>query len=198
MAEAHALGLRTTTHIGWRRRRRRTIIELGVSSIEHFYGMPTRRLYGVQRFPPDMNYSNEVQRFARAGAVDAGGSWQAQSDRRHDGRDHVGWSPTLSIYEASRDVTGAISALVQGIPAPRAPGFLRPSLATTGRISRVDEPQEAAEATIPRLDGRPARVRQQGRPRDDGDDAGYIYSNIRLRDFARAGAPRGAGSSRSK
>ena len=172
MAEAHALGLRTTTHIGVEETTAKDYIELGVSSIEHFYGIADAALDGVQRFPPDMNYNNEVQRFARAGEL-----W-TQADRGKLSRivdmmvaKQVGWSPTLSIYEASRDVDArAEPALVQGLPAPRARGLL-PSLARQPRLllPRVDQHAGGAlEAAVPRLDGRPARVRPQGRPRHDG------------------------------
>ena len=73
--EAHTLGLRTTTHIGVEETTAKDYIELGVNSIEHFYGIADAALDGVQRFPPDMNYNDEVHRFARAGEL-----W-AQADR---------------------------------------------------------------------------------------------------------------------
>ena len=43
--------------------------ELGVDSIEHFYGIADAALDGVQHFPADMNYSNELQRFSQAGEL---------------------------------------------------------------------------------------------------------------------------------
>src|SRR4051794_12896254 len=106
--EAHKLDLRTTTHIGAEETTAKDYIELGVNAIEHFYGIADAALEGVQRFPPEMNYNDEVQRFARAGEL-----WE-QADRGKLSRvvdmmvaKNVGWSPTLSIYEASRDVLRA-------------------------------------------------------------------------------------------
>jgi imidazolonepropionase-like amidohydrolase len=180
MAEAHALGLRTTTHIGVEETTARDYIELGVSSIEHFYGIADAALDGVQRFPPDMNYNNEVQRFARAGEL-----W-TQADRGKLSQivdmmvaKHVGWSPTLSIYDASRDVTRA-----QNLPwfkdylHPALEAFFRPSLGNHGSyFLGWTSTQEAAWK-------RQYRVwmdvlhefGNKGGLVTTGDDAGYIYS----------------------
>jgi hypothetical protein len=105
LEEAHRLELPTTAHIGVEETTARDYIELGVNSIEHFYGIPDAALDGIQDFPADMNYSDEVQRFARAGELFA----QANPGKLHDVLDlmiakGVAWSPTLSIYEASRDL----------------------------------------------------------------------------------------------
>ena len=67
--EAHKLGLRTATHIGVEETTAQDYIDLGVGSIEHFYGVADAALNGIQTFPPDMNYSNEIQRFGRAGEL---------------------------------------------------------------------------------------------------------------------------------
>ena len=77
MSEAKALGLPTTTHIGVEETTAKDYIELGVTSIEHFYGIGDAALDGIQNFPPDMNYSNEFHRFARAGELYA----QANPDK---------------------------------------------------------------------------------------------------------------------
>jgi imidazolonepropionase-like amidohydrolase len=105
LGEARRLGLPTTAHIGVEETTARDYIELGVTSIEHFYGIADAAIEGIQRFPADMNYSDEVQRFARAGEL------YAQADRaRLDAvidlmvEKGVAWSPTLSIYEAARDL----------------------------------------------------------------------------------------------
>ena len=178
--EAHALGLRTTTHIGVEETTARDYIELGVSSIEHFYGIADAALEGVQRFPPDMNYDDEVHRFARAGEL-----W-AQADRRKLSEvvdlmvaKHVGWSPTLSIYEASRDLQRAQNQpWFKDYLHPSLEAFFRPSLDNHGSyFMGWTSTQEA-------------RWKQQYRIWMDvlhefgrkgglittGDDAGYIYS----------------------
>ena len=46
MDEAHKLGLRTTAHIGVEETTAQDYIELGVSSIEHFYGVADAALDG--------------------------------------------------------------------------------------------------------------------------------------------------------
>jgi imidazolonepropionase-like amidohydrolase len=103
--EARAQGLPTTAHIGVEETTARDFIELGVGSIEHFYGIADAALEGLQRFPADMNHSDETHRFARAGELYA----QANPDTlraivEQMAEKRVAWSPTLSIYEACRDL----------------------------------------------------------------------------------------------
>lgn len=86
-------------------------IAMGTSTIEHWYGIPDAALHGVQKFPSNMNYNNELHRFRYAGRL-----WrEANSDKL----DHVlqamvdnniAWDPTLVIYEASRDLQRAVSS----------------------------------------------------------------------------------------
>jgi len=81
---------------------------LGLDSVEHWYGIPDAALDGVQTFPADFSYSNEVHRFRYAGRL-----WrEADPQRLRDVlafmvEQDVAWSPTLAIYEASRDLTRA-------------------------------------------------------------------------------------------
>jgi len=108
MDEAHTLGLRTATHIAVEETTAKDYVELGVNSIEHFYGVADAALNGVQNFPPDTSYSNEVHRFGRAGELYA----QADPAKLSKMIDlmvekHVAWDPTFSIYEASRDLVRA-------------------------------------------------------------------------------------------
>jgi imidazolonepropionase-like amidohydrolase len=112
MDEAKKQGLRTTTHIAVEEVTAKDFIELGVDSIEHFYGVADAALDGIQDFPPDHNSNNEVHRFGRAGELYE----QANPEKLSQVIDAmvakgVSWSPTLSIYEASRD---AIRARNQG------------------------------------------------------------------------------------
>ena len=93
-----------------------------MTSIEHFYGIGDAALDGIQNFPPDMNYSNEFHRFARAGELYA----QANPEKLRAvvelmASKGVAWSPTLSIYEASRDAIRA-----QNLPWYR--DYLHPSM----------------------------------------------------------------------
>lgn len=134
MSEAKAQGLKTTTHIAVEEVTAKDFIELGVDSIEHFYGIADAALDGVQRFPAEMNYSNELMRFSRAGELYA----QADPAKLEKVLDlmvekKVAWSPTLSIYEASRDVIKA-----QNLPwyreylHPAVQAFFEPNLANHG------------------------------------------------------------------
>jgi imidazolonepropionase-like amidohydrolase len=178
--EAHKLNLRTTTHIGVEETTAKDYIELGVSSIEHFYGIPDAALDGLQKFPADMNYNDEVQRFAYAGSL-----W-TQADRRKlsDIVDmmiahQVGWSPTLSIYEANRDVTRA-----QNLPwfrdylHPSMEAYFRPSLDNHGSyFFGWTSTQEAAWRKNYRVWMDTLReFGAKGGLITTGDDAGYIYS----------------------
>jgi imidazolonepropionase-like amidohydrolase len=122
MDEAKKQGLKTTTHIAVEEVTANDFIELGVDSIEHFYGIADAAIDGIQNFPPDHNASNEVHRFGRAGELYA----QANPARLSKVIDamverKVSWSPTLSIYEASRDVIRA-----QNLPWYR--DYLHPAL----------------------------------------------------------------------
>jgi imidazolonepropionase-like amidohydrolase len=180
LKEAKALGLRTTAHIGVEETTARDYIELGVNSIEHFYGVADAALGGVQQFPPDMNYNDEVHRFARAGEL------YVQADRAKLSAvvdmmvaHNVGWSPTFSIYEASRDVVRA-----QNLPWFKE--YLHPSMEAFFRPSRDNHGSYFLGWTSTQE----ARWKQQFRIWMDvvrefgrkgglittGDDAGYIYS----------------------
>src|SRR5690606_16525702 len=131
MSEARAQGLRTTTHIAVEETTASDFIELGVNSIEHFYGIADAALDGVQDFPADMNYSDELMRFSRAGELYAQAN-PAKLDAVLDDMVEAGvaWSPTLSIYEASRDIVKA-----QNLPwyreylHPALQAFFEPNLA---------------------------------------------------------------------
>src|SRR6185436_11376454 len=51
MDEAHKLGLRTATHIAVEETTAKDYAELGVNSIEHFYGVADAAINGIQNFP---------------------------------------------------------------------------------------------------------------------------------------------------
>jgi imidazolonepropionase-like amidohydrolase len=180
MDEARQLGLRTTTHIAVEEVTARDFVELGVDSIEHFYGVADAALDGIQAFPPDHNASNEIHRFARAGELYA----QANPEKLHQVIDMmvakgVAWSPTLSIYEASRDVIRA-----QNLPWFRE--YLHPAL------ERFFEPNLDHHGSyfVGWTSTQEVRWRRNYRVWMDalrefgvkggrittGDDAGYIYS----------------------
>src|SRR3984957_6096353 len=107
--EAHKLGLRIAHHVGVEETTAWDDIKFGTTSIEHWYGIPDAALDdGVQHFPTNYNYSNEGDRFRYGGHIWREGNpeklskvLQAMVDAK------VAWVPTLSIYEASRDIQRA-------------------------------------------------------------------------------------------
>ena len=178
--EAQTQGLPTAAHIGVEETTAADYIELGVDSIEHFYGIPDAALDGVQDFPADMNYSDETRRFAKAGELFAQANPDAlravvESMVAHD----VAWSPTLSVYEASRDIIRA-----QNLPWYRE--YLHPSMAAFWKAdpdhhgSYFAGWSSSSEAAWRRnyrvwMDAL-AHFGRLGGLITTGDDAGYIYS----------------------
>ncbi len=106
--EATKLGLKVAHHIAVEETDARDAAEFGVDTIEHWYGIPDAALKGSQDFPPSYNYNNESDRFRWAGRL-----WrEADPDKLEDVLEEmvdqgVGWIPTLSTYEACRDMTRA-------------------------------------------------------------------------------------------
>ena len=77
-----------------------------IISIEHTYGIPQAALPGSQNFPPDYNFSDEVDRFRYDGYI-----WH-EADRYEEEVKTVldelimngtVWDPTMVVYEAHRD-----------------------------------------------------------------------------------------------
>ena len=180
MAEAKAQGLKTTTHIAVEEVTAKDFAELGVDSIEHFYGIADAALEGVQHFPAEMNYSNELLRFSKAGELYA----QANPEKLAQVIDlmvekKVAWSPTLSIYEASRDVVKA-----QNLPwyreylHPALQAFFEPNLANHGSYftgwTNTMEVRWKQQYRI-WMDALRA-FGHKGGVITTGDDAGFIYS----------------------
>jgi hypothetical protein len=89
---------------------------LGLGSMEHWYGLPEALFTDrtIQDYPYDYNYSDEYHRFAHAGrlwkqaAPPHSERWNAVMDELL-GLDFA-LSPTLTIYEANRDVMRARNA----------------------------------------------------------------------------------------
>ncbi|HUR92023.1 MAG TPA: amidohydrolase family protein [Gemmatimonadaceae bacterium] len=107
--EAHKVGLRVAHHAGVEETNAWDDIRLGTTTIEHWYGIPDAAIPGgVQGFPADYDYRDEVDRFRYAGRL-----WrEADSARLAMVLDSmvaakVAWVPTLVIYEASRDLQRA-------------------------------------------------------------------------------------------
>ncbi|UCF41272.1 MAG: amidohydrolase family protein [Gemmatimonadota bacterium] len=117
--EAKRQGLGTQAHLGQMGVARMDALDaarLGLGSLEHWYGLPEALFADrtVQAFPYDYNYNNEYDRFGQAGRL-----WQQAAPRGSET-----WSavirelialgfvidPTMTIYEASRDVMRAREA----------------------------------------------------------------------------------------
>lgn len=110
-AQKHNMG--TTMHhaqIDVVRMNVRTSANLGLTSMEHWYGLPEALFEDqvIQNYPVDYNYQDEQHRFAEAGKL-----WlQAAapgSERWNQLRDELikldfTLDPTFTIYEASRDL----------------------------------------------------------------------------------------------
>jgi cytosine/adenosine deaminase-related metal-dependent hydrolase len=108
---------------------------LGVRTIEHWYGIPDAAIPGgVQAFPDDYNYDDELDRFRWGGDL-----WrQADSARlsavldsmiAHD----VAWDPTFAVYEANRDLARARTLpWFAEYAAPNVLAFFEPSVERHG------------------------------------------------------------------
>jgi imidazolonepropionase-like amidohydrolase len=179
--EAHKLGLRIAHHVGVEETNAWDDIKFGTTSIEHWYGIPDAALDdGVQHFPANYNYADERDRFRYGGHL-----WreanpekllkvlQAMIDN------HVAWVPTLSIYEANRDLQRAKTA-------PWFKDYLHPVLAKyfepnpANHASYFDHWTSTDEAYW-KEDYRiwEAALREFGKRGGligVGDDAGFIYS----------------------
>ena len=107
--EARRNNLRVAHHTGVEETNAWDDIRVGVTSIEHWYGIPDAAIIdGRQNFPSSYNYNNEVDRFRYAGRL-----WREANHERLmkvlDGMVEAGiaWVPTMDIYEASRDLQRA-------------------------------------------------------------------------------------------
>ena len=118
--EAKQHGLGSQAHLDQRGVARMNVLDaarLGLGSMEHWYGLPEALFDGrtVQDFPSDYNYNDEYHRFAQAGrlwkqaAAPYSEKWNAVMDELLK-LDFV-LDPTMTIYEASRDVMRARNAM---------------------------------------------------------------------------------------
>jgi imidazolonepropionase-like amidohydrolase len=117
--EAKKHGLGTQAHLGQMGVARMNALDaarLGLGSLEHWYGLPEALFVDrtVQDFRYDYNYNDEYHRFSEAGrlwkqaAPRGSPKWNAVIQEFLD----LGFvlSPTLTIYEANRDVQRARDA----------------------------------------------------------------------------------------
>jgi len=106
--EAHKLGLPVAHHVGVEETDAWDDARLGVTTIEHWYGIPDAALKGSQNFPSWYNYNDENHRFRYAGRL-----WREADSQKLKKvllfmvEKKVAWNPTLVIYEANRDLLRA-------------------------------------------------------------------------------------------
>ncbi|KPK88743.1 amidohydrolase [bacterium SM23_31] len=114
--EAKKQGLRTACHLSQNQVARTNILDLarmGLTTMEHWYGLPESLLkdYTIQDWPLDVVYNNEQERFGQAGRL-----WSQTVPPYSDKWNRVmnelieldfTMVPTLTIYEASRDLMRA-------------------------------------------------------------------------------------------
>ena len=117
--EAHQHGLGTVTHLaqtGVARMNALDAAELGLDMMTHYYGLFEALYEGrtIQDCPADYNYQHEQHRFGQVGRL-----WQQSAEPGSEAWDALidrfleldfGIDPTMTIYEASRDVMRARQA----------------------------------------------------------------------------------------
>ncbi len=117
--EAKTQGLGTAAHltqVGVARMNALEAARHGLSTLEHWYGLPESLFDDrtVQHFPLSYNYNNEYDRFSAAGRL-----WSQAAPRGSEHREAVMRElleldfmlvPTFTIYEANRDVMRARNA----------------------------------------------------------------------------------------
>jgi imidazolonepropionase-like amidohydrolase len=114
--EAKKQGLRTACHLAQNAAGRTTILDLarmGLTTMEHWYGLPESFLdhSTVQDWPVDAVYGNEQDRFGQAGRLwkQAAPPFSEKWNKVMDELIKLDFTlvPTLTIYEASRDLMRA-------------------------------------------------------------------------------------------
>jgi hypothetical protein len=114
--EARERGMGAAAHLGQMGVARMNVLDaarLGLTTMEHWYGLPEAMFDDrtVQDFPDDYNYNDEYHRFGQAGrlweqaAPPGSEKWSAVMDELLALRFVI--DPTMTIYEASRDVMRA-------------------------------------------------------------------------------------------
>ena len=117
--EANKLHLGSTTHLAQLGVAQTNIVQaarMGLRGMEHWYGLPESMFADrtLQNYPTDYNYNDEQHRFGQAGrlwkqaAPPGSEKWNATIDELI--KLHFNIDPTLTIYEASRDLMRAMRA----------------------------------------------------------------------------------------
>lgn len=186
-SEAKQLDLGTTAHLSQTAVSRINALDaarMGLSSLEHWYGLP-EALFDqqvIQNYPDNYNYANEYHRFTEAGRL-----WkqaaEPYSDHWNDVMDELlaldfTLTPTFGIYEATRDVSRSQNVEYhQEYTLPSLWEFFQPSPTnhgsffsgwTTGNEIDWKENYRLWMAFVNEYKNRGGRV-------CTGSDSGYIY-----------------------
>lgn len=182
--EAKKVGLPTTVHIAVGEATARDFVDLGVNCIEHFYGVADAALDGIQDFPPEMNLANEIHRFGRAGEL------YIQQNLNHEKLSKlledmvakgVAWSPTMSTYEATRDLIKA-----QNLPwykdylHPSLEEYMTPSMTRHGTfwIGWSEDQETKWKHNYQVWMAALLEFGRKGGTITTGDDAGFLYGSL--------------------
>ena len=140
--EAHKFGLGTVAHLnqmGVARMNALDAARLGLDMMTHYYGLFESMLsgYSIQNWPLDYNYNNEQDRFGNVARLwnqihePGSDEWYALMDEFLELG--FGLDPTMTIYEASRDVMRAREAeWHDDYTLPTMVDFYQPSLQAHG------------------------------------------------------------------
>ena len=178
--ESKKLGLKVAHHMGVEETDARDAAAFGVSTLEHWYGIPDAALKGSQNFPPFYNYNNENDRFRWAGRL-----WREADPAKLDAvlaemvRKGVAWVPTFSTYVACRDMTRARNLpWFQEYLHPALEAYFRPSPARHAAFSQGwSTEDEIAWKENYRIWMKAVRdFADKGGLVGAGDDAGFIYT----------------------
>ncbi len=187
LQEAKARGLRTTAHLAQLRVASMNALDaarLGLDGMEHWYGLPEALFTDrtVQDFRPDYNYNNEQHRFGEAGRLWAQAAppfserWNEVMDELID----LGFNldPTLTIYEASRDLMRARRAeWHEEYTLPSLWNFFRPDRNSHGSywFYWTTEDEVAWKENYRLWMAFLNEYKNRGGSVTTGSDAGYIY-----------------------
>lgn len=185
--EAQQQGLGTMMHHAQLNVVRTNVVDsarMGLGSMEHWYGLPealfTEQV--IQDYPADYNYNNEQDRFAEAGRLWAQAA-EPGSEKWNQVRDELieldfTINPTLTIYEASRDLMRERQAIWHSdYTLPQLWEFFEPSRYAHGSywFDWTTDEEVAWRKNYQKWMAFMQDYKNHGGRITTGSDAGYIY-----------------------
>jgi hypothetical protein len=198
VTEARKLGLRVAHHVGVEETDAWDDAAFGVTTIEHWYGVPDAALKGSQNFPSWYNYDDEADRFRYAGRL-----WREADPKKLDQvlqnlvDKQVAWCPTFVIYEANRDLLRAQSQpWFRDYLHPVLEEYFKSNPAHHGSYfwNWTTEDEVFWKQNYQIWMRAVQNFALKGGLVGVGDDAGYIYA-LRIQPYSRAGTASGSGIS---